>query len=124
MFISFYLNSILIEFSRNQHKPFLPFIELRRVLGAMEGLLALRSLVGASGSGGAGSQGAKGVKEDTGALGPKGETGPHITDKKIDMDSLLPQTLKSRFLIPDYDSSDNNDRDVVNRKYVDRKTLP
>ena len=90
----------------------------------MEGLLALRSLVGASGSGGAGSQGAKGVKEDTGALGPKGETGPHITDKKIDMDSLLPQTLKSRFLIPDYDSSDNNGRDVVNRKYVDRKTLP
>ena len=75
----------------------------------MEGLLALRSLVGASGSGGAGSQGAKGVKEDTGALGPKGETGPHITDKKIDMDSLLPQTLKSRFLIPDYDNSDNNE---------------
>ena len=58
-----------------------------------------------------------------GALGPKGETGPHISDKKIDMDSLLLQTLKSRFLMPDYDSSDNNDRDVVNRKYVDRKTL-
>ena len=44
-----------------------------------------------------------------GALGPKGETGPHISDKKIDIDSLLPQTLKSRFFIPDYDNSDNNE---------------
>lgn len=78
----------------------------------MEGLLALRSL-GASGSGGAGSQGAKGVKEDTGALGPKGETGPHITDKKIDIDNLLPQTLKSRLLISYSDSSDNNNKAVV-----------
>ena len=42
----------------------------------MEGLLALRSLVGASGSGGAGSQGAKGVKEDTGALGQKRRNRP------------------------------------------------
>lgn len=35
-----------------------------------------------------------------------------ITDRKIDMDNLLPQTLKSRLLIPDYDSSD---KDVMNK---------
>ena len=35
-----------------------------------------------------------------------------ITAKKIDTDNLLPQTLKSRLLIPDYDS----DKDVVVKK--------
>ena len=43
--------------------------------------------------------------------------------KKIDKDNLLPQTLKSRLLIPDYNSSDNGDKDVVNKKCVDSKTL-
>ena len=43
-----------------------------------------------------------------------------ITDKKIDTDNLLPQTLKSRLLIPDYDS----DKDVVVKKYVQSKTFP
>ena len=43
-----------------------------------------------------------------------------ITDKKIDIDNLLPQTLKSRLLIPDYDS----DKDVVVKKYVESKTFP
>ena len=38
-----------------------------------------------------------------------------ITDRKIDMDNLLPQTLKSRLLIPDYDSSDNSDKDVMSK---------
>ena len=47
----------------------------------------------------------------------------NITDKKIDMDNLLPQTLKRRLLIPDYDSSDNSDEDVINKKYIDRKTF-
>ena len=47
----------------------------------------------------------------------------HITDKKIDMDNLLPQTLTSRLSIPDYDSSDNSDKDVINKKYVDSKTF-
>ena len=47
----------------------------------------------------------------------------HITDKKIDKDNLLPQILKSRLLIPDYNSSDNGDKDVVNKKCVDNKTL-
>ena len=47
----------------------------------------------------------------------------HITDKKIDMDNLLPQTLKRRLLIPDYDSSDNSDEDVINKKYIDPKTF-
>ena len=47
----------------------------------------------------------------------------HITDNKIDMDNLLPQTLKSRLLIPDYNSSDNGDKDVVNKKCVDSKTF-
>ena len=42
-----------------------------------------------------------------------------ITDKKIDTDNLLPQTLKSRLLIPDYDS----DKDVVVKKYVESKNL-
>ena len=47
-----------------------------------------------------------------------------ITDKKIDMDNLLPQTLKSMLLIPDYDSNDNSDKHaVVNKKYVDSKTF-
>ena len=46
-----------------------------------------------------------------------------ITDKKIDMDNLLPQTLKSMLLIPDYDSNDNSDKHVVNNKYVDSKTF-
>ena len=40
------------------------------------------------------------------------------TDKKIDMDDLLPQTL-----ILDYDSSDNSDKYVVDKKYVVSKTL-
>ena len=35
-----------------------------------------------------------------------------ITAKKIDIANLLPQTLKSRLLIPDYDS----DKDVVVKK--------
>ena len=39
------------------------------------------------------------------------------------MDNLLPQTLKSRLLIPDYDSSDNSDKDVVHKEYVDSKTF-
>ena len=39
------------------------------------------------------------------------------------MDNLLPQTLKSRLLIPDYDSSDNSDKDVVHKEYVDGKTF-
>ena len=43
-----------------------------------------------------------------------------ITDKKIDTDSLLPQKLKSRLLMPDYDS----DKDVVVKKYVENKTFP
>ena len=43
-----------------------------------------------------------------------------ITDKKIDTDNFLPQTLKSRLLIPDYDS----DKDVVVKKYVESKTFP
>ena len=47
----------------------------------------------------------------------------HITDKKIDMNNLLPKTLKSRLLIPDYDSSDNSDKDVINKKYVDSKNF-
>ena len=38
-----------------------------------------------------------------------------ITDRKIDMDNLLPQTLKSRLLIPDYDSSDNSAKDVMSK---------
>ena len=42
--------------------------------------------------------------------------------KKIDMDNLLPQKLK-RLLIPDYDSSDTNNKDVVSKKYVDSKTF-
>ena len=32
------------------------------------------------------------------------------TDNKIDMDNILPQTLKSRLLIPDYESSDTCDK--------------
>ena len=32
------------------------------------------------------------------------------------MDNLLPQTLKRRLLIPDYDSSDTNNKDVVGKK--------
>ena len=40
------------------------------------------------------------------------------TDKKIDMDDLLPQTL-----ILDYESSDNSDKYVVDKKYVVSKTL-
>ena len=47
----------------------------------------------------------------------------HVTGKKIDMDNLLPQTLKCRLLIPDYDSSENGDKDEVNKKYADRKTF-
>ena len=43
-----------------------------------------------------------------------------ITAKKIDTDNLLPQTLKSRLLIPDYDS----DKDVVVKKYGESKTFP
>ena len=43
-----------------------------------------------------------------------------ITATKIDTDNLLPQTLKSRLLIPDYDS----DKDVVVKKYVESKTFP
>ena len=43
-----------------------------------------------------------------------------ITAKKIDTDNLLPKTLKSRLLIPDYDS----DKDVVVKKYVQSKTFP
>ena len=39
------------------------------------------------------------------------------------MNNLLPQTLKSRLLIPDYDSSDTNNKDVVNKKYVDSKAI-
>ena len=39
------------------------------------------------------------------------------------MDNLLPQTLKSRLFIPDYDSSDNSDKGVVHKKYVDSKTF-
>ena len=39
------------------------------------------------------------------------------------MDNLLPQTLKSRLLIPDYDSSDNSDKDVVHKEYVESKTF-
>ena len=46
-----------------------------------------------------------------------------ITNKKIDIDDLLPQTLKSMLLIPDYDSNDNSDKHVVNNKYVDSKTF-
>ena len=42
-----------------------------------------------------------------------------ITDKKIDTDNLVPQTLKSRLLIPDYDC----DKDVVVKKYVESKTF-
>lgn len=42
-----------------------------------------------------------------------------ITDKKIDIDDLL----KSMLLIPDYDSNDNSDKHVVNKKYVDSKTF-
>ena len=48
------------------------------------------------------------------------------TDKKIDMDNLLPQTLQSRLLILDYgssDNSDNSDKYVVDKKYVVSKTL-
>ena len=45
------------------------------------------------------------------------------TDKKIDMDNLLPQTLQSRLLILDYGSSDNSDKDVVDKKYVAGKTF-
>ena len=40
------------------------------------------------------------------------------TDKKIDMDDLLPQTL-----ILDYESSDNSDKYVVDKKYLVSKTL-
>ena len=47
----------------------------------------------------------------------------HVAGKKIHMDNLLPQTLKCRFLIPDYDSSENVDKDEVNKKYADRKTF-
>ena len=47
----------------------------------------------------------------------------HVTGKKIDMDNLLPQTLKCRLLIPDYDSGENYDKDEVNKKYADRKTF-
>ena len=32
------------------------------------------------------------------------------TDNKIDMDNILPQTLKSGLLIPDYESSDTCDK--------------
>ena len=39
------------------------------------------------------------------------------------MNNLLPKTLKSRLLIPDYDSSDNSDKDVINKKYVDSKNF-
>ena len=39
------------------------------------------------------------------------------------MDNLLPQTLKSRLLIPDYDSSDTSDEDVVHKEYVDSKAF-
>ena len=39
------------------------------------------------------------------------------------MDNLLPQKLKRRLLIPDYDSSDTNNKDVVSKKYVDSKTF-
>ena len=47
----------------------------------------------------------------------------HTKDKKIDMDNLLPQTLKCRLLKPNYDNGDNSYKDVVNRKYVDSKTF-
>ena len=46
-----------------------------------------------------------------------------ITDKKIDIDKLLPETLKSRLLIPDYHRSDNSDKDLVNRKDVNDKVF-
>ena len=46
-----------------------------------------------------------------------------IPNKKINIDDLLPQTLKSMLLIPDYDSNDNSDKHVVNNKYVDSKTF-
>ena len=45
------------------------------------------------------------------------------TDKKTYMNNLLPQILKIRLLIPDYHSSNNNDKDAVNKKYVDSKTF-
>ena len=47
----------------------------------------------------------------------------HRSTKKIDMDNLSPQTLKSRLLIPNYDSSDTSGEDVVHKKYVDSKTF-
>ena len=40
------------------------------------------------------------------ALGQMKDT----TDKKIDMDNLLPQTLQSRLLILNYFSGDNSDK--------------
>ena len=46
-----------------------------------------------------------------------------ITDKKIDIDKLSPETLKSRLLIPDYRRSDNSDKDLVNRKDVNDKVF-
>ena len=39
------------------------------------------------------------------------------------MDNLSPQTLKSRLLIPNYDSSDTSGEDVVHKKYVDSKNI-
>ena len=47
----------------------------------------------------------------------------HVTGKKIDMDNLLPKTLKCSQLIPDYDSSVNGDKDEVNKKCAERKTF-
>ena len=46
------------------------------------------------------------------------------TDKKVDMDDLLPQKLQSGLLILDYGSSDNSDKYVVDKKYVVSKTFP
>ena len=45
------------------------------------------------------------------------------TDKKVDMDDLLPQKLQSRLLILDYGSSDNSDKYVVDKKCVVSKTF-
>ena len=45
------------------------------------------------------------------------------TDKKVDMDDLLPQKLQSGLLILDYGSSDNSDKYVVDKKYVVSKTF-
>ena len=46
-----------------------------------------------------------------------------ITDKKIDIDKLLHEILKSRLLILDYHRSDNSDNDLVNRKDVNDKVF-